>query len=129
MLYAPVADDKSHIMLSPYGTIVGVTVAINDKGVDVDDDGSSDGDALGDEMGWIDGNNDGAVIGDDDTDTTLGNREGIFDGDTAGIDDGVIEGNDDGPTVGDDDGDCDVVLVHALVDPKLRDVTDDKHPA
>ena len=117
-------------MLSPYGNIDGVTVAINDKGIDVDDDGSSDGDALGNEMGLIDGNNDGAVVGDDDTDTTLANREGIFDDeDIAGIDDGVIEGNEDGPTVGDDDGDCDGELVHALVDPKLRDVTDDKHPA
>jgi hypothetical protein len=116
-------------MLSPYGTIDGVTVAINDEGIDVDDDGSSDGDALDDEMGLIDGNNDGAVIGDNDTDTTLGNREGIFDGDIAGIDDGVMEGNEDDQTVGDDDGDCDGALVHALVDPKLRDVTDDKHPA
>jgi len=71
---------------------------------------------------------------------TDGTYEGINDGRPENLDDGDNVASTAGDEeinamgdvdfmLGDEDGDCDGELVHALVDPKLRDVTDDKHPA
>ena len=71
---------------------------------------------------------------------TDGRYEGINDGRPENLDDGDNVASTTGDEeinamgevdfmLGEIDGDCDGELVHALVDPKLRDVTDDKHPA
>ena len=105
---APVAADRSHIMLSWYSTIDGVA-----EGRTV---GDTDGDELGVDVVWNDGNTDGTTDGSDVGD----------DGNNDGIDDGGLLGDTVGDTVGDTDG----ALVHDTnPDPKFFVALALKHDA
>ena len=107
-LLAPVAADKSHIILSWYSTIVG-----EDEGRTV---GYTDGDTVGTDVTWDDGNGEGA---------TDGCTDG-YDGWNDGLDDGDALGD----TVGDTDGDDEGALVHATnPDPKFFVALGVKHDA
>ena len=157
-LLAPVAADKSHIMLSWYCTIDGDAEGTTEGDTDGDCDGAIVGtsvglDVVGDLEGDVDGAIDGDVVGDvtgvdegcDDGDTdgdTLGADDGIndgaIDGDDVGVDDGDAlgdcdgcdDGADDGPTLGDTDGDDDGALVHDTnPDPKFFVALGVKHDA
>ena len=115
-LLAPVAADRSHIILSWYSTIDGDilgdtdghtdgdcdgTAVINTVGVTVVgdcegmDDGLADGDVVGDDGGELDGCTDGDRVGNA-LGTIEGNNEGDEDGKGDGASDGDALGNSDG---------------------------------
>ena len=116
-LLAPVAADRSHIILASYSTNEGETVGIIDgdtdgvvlgnvEGVNVvgelegADDGVDDGKVDGEADGCIDGNEVGLNDGD-----VVGNVIGLLDGCADGKRDGEMLGNDDDISVGLDEGD------------------------
>jgi len=119
-LLAPVAADRSHIILSWYCTIDGELVGSADGDTDGNcdgvllgdveganvvgdvegaDDGVADGDREGDADGCVEGNEVGLNDGD-----VVGNVIGFVDGCTDGKRDGEVLGNDDESTVGLDEG-------------------------
>ena len=120
-LLAPVAADRSHIILSSYSTNEGETVGIIDGDTDGDwdgvllgnvegvnvvgelegaDDGVDDGKVEGEADGCIDGNEVGLNDGD-----VVDNVIGLLDGCADGKRDGEMLGNDDDISVGLDEGD------------------------
>ena len=120
-LLAPVAADRSHIILSSYSTNDGELVGSADGDTDGDCDGvnvggtegenvegvlegADDGIADGDEEGEADGCIEGNKVGLNDGDV-VGNAIGLLDGCTDGKRDGEILGNDDDITVGLEEGD------------------------